>query len=493
MKTDFEVRRLLELSNKEKNKINTAHKAGMDVKTARKYLRSKKLPSEMKKPHDWRTREDPFKDILDEVNIFLESAKGIEGKFLFEYFQNKYPGKFSDGQLRTFQRRLKTWKATEGPEKEIFFSQVHHPGELAASDFTDLTKLGITIDGELFEHKFYHFVLTYSNWETGMICFSESWESFSQGLQNALWQLGCVPEKHKTDCLSAAVNNLNEKKDFTEKYKSLLGHYKLAGVKTNPASPHENGDVEQRHFRFVNSLQQRLILRGSNNFNSREEYSVFISKMLDELNVNREQKFQEELSNMKLLPFRRLESCTIKKVRVSKFSTINVRSNVYSVFSQLQKEWVNVKIYPETLEVWYGSKNLLTLPRLYGKKKHKINYRHVISSLRRKPGAFANYVYRDDLFPSMRFRIAYDELIKNNPGKADKEYLNILYLAATESEEQVDNILNNLIGSAEEISYEKVNQIFHDKQKINIHYQAHVEEPDLMEFDYLLEGEVVLS
>jgi len=155
MKTDLEVRRLLELSNKEKNKINTAHKAGMDVKTARRYLRSKKLPSELKKPHDWRTREDPFKDILDEVKVFLESAKGIEAKFLFEYFQNKYPGKFHDGQLRTFQRRLKTWKATEGPEKEIFFSQVHHPGELGASDFTDLTKLGITIAGELFEHKFY--------------------------------------------------------------------------------------------------------------------------------------------------------------------------------------------------------------------------------------------------------------------------------------------------------------------------------------------------
>jgi len=492
MKTDFEVRRLLELSNKEKNKINTAHKAGMDVKTARKYLRSKKLPSEMKKLHNWRTREDPFKDILDEVKVFLESAKGIEAKFLFEHFQNEYPGKFHDGQLRTFQRRLKTWKATEGPEKEIFFSQVHHPGELGASDFTDLTKLGITIAGELFEHKFYHFVLTYSNWETGTICFSESWESFSQGLQNALWQLGHVPEKHKTDCLSAAVNNLNEKKDFTKKYKSLLDHYRLTGVKTNPASPHENGDIEQRHFRFVNSLQQRLIFRGSNDFSSREEYAAFIRKMLDELNSNRELKFREELECMKLLPLRRLESCTIEKVRVSKFSTINVRSNVYSVPSQLQKEWVNIKIYPETLDVWYGSKNLLTLPRLYGKKKHKINYRHVIYSLIRKPGAFANYLYKDDLFPSIRFRIAYDELIKNNPNKADKEYLGILYLAASESEEQVDNILNNLISSDEEISYEKVKRIFQDKQKINWSYQVHVEEPDLLDFDTLLEGEVVL-
>ena len=174
MKTDFEVRRLFKLSNMEKNKTDAAYKAGMDRKTARKYLNSGKLPSEQKKPNTWKTRKDPFEEIWDDAKFILGDNENIEAKFLFEHFQQKFPGKFPDGQLRTFQRRIKTWRATEGPPREIFFPQIHYPGDLCESDFTDLSNIGIMIQGKLFEHKFYHFVLTYSNWETGMIYFSES-------------------------------------------------------------------------------------------------------------------------------------------------------------------------------------------------------------------------------------------------------------------------------------------------------------------------------
>lgn len=190
MVTDQQVRRLLKLVHTEKNFGIAAMKSGMDEKTARKYCNLGKLPSEVKALHTWRTREDPFEDSWDEIKSMLEINPGLEAKTIFEDFQRRYPGRFADGQLRSLQRRIKIWRASEGRPKEVFFTQVHHPGELGQSDFTHMNKLDITIAGQPFDHLIYHFVLTYSNWEAGTICFSESFESLSQGLQNALWELG---------------------------------------------------------------------------------------------------------------------------------------------------------------------------------------------------------------------------------------------------------------------------------------------------------------
>jgi len=149
-----------------------------------------------------------------------------------------------------------------GPPKEIFFTQIHRPGELGQSDFTHMTKLGVTINGVPFDHMIYHFVLTYSNWETGTVCFSESFESLSQGVQNALWELGGVPKKHRTDCLTTAVNKADHPEEFTRRYQDLVDHYGIIPSKTNPNSPHENGDVEQRNYRFKKAVEQALFLRG---------------------------------------------------------------------------------------------------------------------------------------------------------------------------------------------------------------------------------------
>lgn len=209
MVTDRQVRRLMELLGKGKSLAASAAKADMDEKTARKYRELGKLPSGIKVGHSWRTREDLFAEVWEEVKEKLKINPGLEAKTLFEDLQRRYPGRFADGQLRTLQRRVKIWRALEGPAKEVFFPQVHKPGELCQSDFTHMKTLGVTIEGQPFDHLVYHFVLTYSNWETGTICFSESFESLSEGLQNALWELGGMPERHRTDRLSAAVQKPN--------------------------------------------------------------------------------------------------------------------------------------------------------------------------------------------------------------------------------------------------------------------------------------------
>jgi hypothetical protein len=476
----------MELLGKGKSLITAASKADMDEKTARKYRRLGKLPSDIKVEHTWRTREDPFSEVWKEVKEKLEINPGLEAKTLFEDLQRRYPGQFADGQLRTLQRRVKIWRALEGPPKEVFFPQKHHPGELCQSDFTHMGSLGVTIQGQPFDHLIYHFVLTYSNWETGTICFSESFESLSEGLQNALWELGGVPRMHRTDRLSAAVKNPANPREFTQRYKALLNHYNLQGQKTQPESPNENGDIEQRHYRFKKALDQSLMLRGSRDFSSREEYAAVLRKLFSQLNAGRRDRFKEEQEVLRRLPFKRLESCKKLKLRVGPSSTIRVNHNVYSVHSRLIRELIEVRIYMEHLEIWYAQQRIETIPRLRGGGKYHIEYRHIIDWLVRKPGAFENYRYRDALFPTHRFRMAYDWLKERRASKASKEYLNILHLAARQNESMVDYALKDLIDKEQPITIESVTFIIDSLDQIPFPAEVTIEKVDLGVYDALL-------
>jgi hypothetical protein len=476
----------MEMLGKGKNLAAAAAKADMDEKTARKYRNLGKLPSEIKVEHTWRTREDPFADVWAEVKEKLEINPGLEAKTLFQDLQRRYPGRFADGQLRTLQRRVKIWRALEGPPKEVFFPQVHKPGELCESDFTHMKALGVTIQGQPFDHLIYHFVLTYSNWETGTICFSESFESLSGGLQNALWELGGVPDRHRTDRLTAAVQTPDNPEEFTQRYRALLNHYGLQGHKTQPERPNENGDVEQRHYRLKKALEQSLMLRGSSNFVSRQDYAAFLSKLFAQLNAGRVDRFNEELKVLGRLPPMRLESFKRLRVRVGPSSTIRVNHNVYSVDSRLIREKIDVRLHVEHLEIWYAQQRIETIPRLRGEGKDRIQYRHIIDWLVRKPGAFENYRYRDALFPTHRFRMAYDWLKRSHPSRSAKEYLGILHLAAKESESAVDYALRTLIESEQPITIEAVEAILGSLERIPSPTQITIPEVDLGAYDALL-------
>jgi len=464
MTTDKQVRRLFTLMQSEKTLSVAAAKAGMDEKTARKYLRQGKLPSETQKEHTWRTRKDPFADVWAEVRAKLELNPGLEAKTLFEDLQRRYPGQFQDGQLRTLQRRVKRWRALEGPPKEVFFPQEHQPGRLCASDFTHMMSLGVTIRGQRFEHLIYHFVLTYSNWETGMVCFSESFESLSEGLQQALWELGGVPSAHRTDRLSAAVHKDLNPDIFTERYGGLLRHYGLQGQKTQAASPHENGDVEQRHYRFKRALEQSLLLRGSRDFDSRADYQAFLRKLFGQLNAGRQDRLQEELTVLQRLPARRLDTSKRLRVKVRGSSTIRVAKNVYSVDSRLIDETVEVRLFAEHLEIYYAQQKVLV----------------------RKPGAFEHYRYRQDLFPTHRFRLAYDQLKSRLNGRSSKEYLRILLTAARESEAAVDEALRHLVEHSQVISADRVHELVATGAELARPREVVIDKVELTAYDALL-------
>ena len=190
MVTDAQVRKLWKLLAAGRMLAMTARKTGMDEKTARKYREAQSLPSQTKTKRSWRTRTDPFAQVWPEVQQLLENEPRLRAFTLFDWLQDQYPGRFLDSQRRTFERRVRRWRGTSGPDREVIFPQRHDPGGLGASDFTSMNALGITIAGQPFPNMLYHFTLTYWNWESICVCFSESFESLSRGLQQAFWELG---------------------------------------------------------------------------------------------------------------------------------------------------------------------------------------------------------------------------------------------------------------------------------------------------------------
>ncbi len=487
MTHDRQVRRLMSLIKDGVPLSTAAAKAGMSEPTARKYRRAAKLPSELRKQHDWKTRPDPFIEVWSEIRMLLEQDAGLQAKTVLEELQRRHPDRFALGQLRTLQRRFRDWRALHGPDKEVFFPQAYSPGEQCQSDFTSMNALCVTIAGAPLKHLIYHFVLPFSNWEHATIAYSESFESLSEGLQESLWTLGAVPAVHRTDNLSAATHELirSRGRGFTARYLELLDHYGMKPSKNHPGNAHENGDVEQSHFRFRDAVDQRLRLQGNRNFATLVEYREFLRAIARERNASRKEKLEQELGHMRMLPARRLDAFREQDVTVARSSVVRILHNTYSVPSRLIGHRLKARIYADLIELYYRGQIVERLERIRGYDNHKIDYRHIVSSLVRKPGAFRRFVYREAMFPSVVFRKAYDALVDTSSKWADLEYLRILQLAAATLESRVEAALGKLLQEGKLPEYEIVRAMADPVEEIPWP-MIQVQPPDLTAYDQLI-------
>lgn len=418
-----------------------------------------KLPSETKGPRTWRTRPDPIdsEDWSDIVSR-LEDAPELESLTLFEDLMERKPGRYDPGQIRTFQRRVRIWRAQEGPDKEVFFAQLHRPGEAAQTDFTNANELGITIAGDPFPHMLCQFVLPYSNWQWSTVCQSESLSAIQRGVQAAVFRLGRVPLWHQTDNSTAATHDLpSGKRDFNEDYLALMRHLGMTPRTIPVGMKNQNGDVEAFQRSLKRRLRQHLLLRRSADFPSRDAYEIWTQGILEKANKTRTRRVSEELDVMRPISVTKMAEYREHEIRVTQWSTIRVQKNTYSVPARLIGELLTARVHDERIEVWFRDRMELSVERLPGKNGNDINYRHIIRSLVRKPGAFERYRYREALFPTLAFRRAYDRLQELKAGRTgDIEYLRILYLAATTMETEVAGVLEEMLESGEVLSAEAV-------------------------------------
>lgn len=465
-----------------------AAKAGMSLSTAKRYLRmrSGKRKNAEKSPRKWRTREDPFREVWPTLNEMLERDAGLEAKTLMDWLLAQYPGKFDAGQERTLRRRVHDWRVLQGPErKEVMFPQNILPGRQSQSDYTHCNKLEVKIAGVPFPHMLFHFMLPYSRWEFVWICFTESFETLTTGYGRAVRALGYVAPEHRTDNLAAAVP-IGERHVFQSRWTDFLQHFGSEPSANNPGRSNENGSVEKSHDLFKHAMDQRLRLRGSRDFGSVEEYERFLDNAVAERNRQRTDRLKEEIPLLKILPATDWYDPRQYSSTVSAWSTISVGGAVYSVPSRFIGQKLRVLADYVSVKVYYGRHLILHTARRESGSKC-INYHHVIFHLLRKPGAFRNYQFREELFPRLIFRQAYDALLIHSEERADKEYLLILNQAALGSEDSVANALTQLLATNLPPTMEMIRPLCESPKTIPT---VEVQEADLDGYDNLLSLEI---
>lgn len=490
MVTDEQVRLLRQKRMEGKTQEAAAASAGMSIRSARKWEHGG-LPSTEKAPRHWRTRTDPFEDVWDTevVPLLVQDEEGkLQAKTVFEVLQSRHPDRFPDGQLRTLQRRVRDWRALQGPGKEVYFPQEHPPGQEGAMDFTHATELGVTIQGVLFVHLLFSFRLVYSGWMWAQIAFGETYEALVSGLQGALQALGGAPLRGRTDNLSAATHELQRAggRHFNRRWRDALAHYGMEPVRIHPGRSHENGAVEKGHDILKTAIEQALIVRGTKDFESRQAYEALVADILSRLNAGADRALVIERDHLRALPSSALPAYSVYRPTARRWSTIRVGHRTYSVPSRLIGHQVEARLHADHLEVFYKGKLAETMQRLRGDKTVRIDYRHIIWSLVRKPGAFLQYRYREELFPSITFRRAYDAFTTSHGERAHIEYVRVLHLAASTMEATVEGALDALLSAGHPFDYAAVKALA--SPETGTTPEVHIGSPDLRKYDSLLEA-----
>lgn len=413
-----------------------AAKAGMSRATGYRIANDPRLPSQIKEPRG-RRRPDPLGQIFDsEVVPLLQSAPGLRPVAIYEEMLRRHP-ELQAGIRRTLERRIRAWRAMHGQDRDVIFRQVHAPGRLGLSDFTDMGTFGVTIAGQPLDHLLYHFRLPWSGFEhSHVILGGESFVALAEGLQNALWSAGGTPACHRTDSLSAAFRNLDtqSRTDLTTRYEALCAHYRMTPTRNNKGVAHENGAIESAHGHLKAAVRDALLMRGTSDFDSLSGYRAFIDEIVGRRNAARGKAIEAERSHLRALPARRTTDFEEVIVTVTSSGGFTLRKVFYTVPSRLIGHRLRVRLFDDRLEVFIGGTPLLTLPRgraqANGKHDQVVSYHHVIHALRKKPMALANLVYRDKLFPRPSFRRTYEALCAALPERqACKVIVELLALA----------------------------------------------------------------
>jgi len=505
---DLQVAKLRKEIAAGRSKSAAASAAGIPERTALRW-REGPLPSQTKTPRDWRTRTDPLvkyweKDVVpllvadreDErrkaEEPFGERPRQLHAKAVLKALQAKYPAdEISDGVERTLQRRMREWRALAGPEKEVVFPQEHPYGDAAAFDFTHCTELGVTINGELFEHLFFTYRLLCSRWTSATLAFGETFEAMTTGLQDGFWGSKGVPARLRHDGLSAATHELKRGggRGLNARFKDFLAYYgNPDSSRITAGRPQENGGAEKGNDLFKTALDQALRLRGSRDFRSQDEYLAFVDGVVAR-DLNRPSvmaALEAERAHLRPLPARRLPEYTEHEPTVRAWSTVRINGRLYSVPSRLIGHKVKARLYANKVELLFADKLVETFPRLRGEREVRIDYRHVVGSLIRKLGAFEHYRFREELFPSLAFRKTYDRLTVWRGERAEVEYVRILHLAATTMECQVQAALELLLEAGERFDYAAVKELV--QPRVPVIPTITIPTPDPASYDRIIEA-----
>ena len=468
-----------------------AAKAAISERSGRRIEKGERQP--IRKERHWRTREDPLDAIWEkELVPLLEKESQLTGLTLWEYLEDEHAGQFPYSVLRTLQRRVKHWKATQGPDKVVIFRQSVPAGQQGLSDFSHPATI-ITINGEVFTHLLYQFRLAFSGWRYVQIVLGgESYSALADGLQSALSLAGGSPVEHRTDSLSAAFNNHAEEQKLTQSYEALCAHYNIRATRNNLGVSHENGAIECAHGSFKHRLDQAMKLRGSSDFATIKDYQAFLDKISERLNKRCQSRFKEEQLALQALPGERFMDYSELSLKVTRSSTLEIKRVLYTVPSRMIGENVRIHVYHDRLAFFIGQTLTSTLPRVYlkaGQERGRcIDYRHIIHSLSAKPQAFRFLQFRDELLPTAIYRQLWQQCEQQfDAREACKWIVGVLRIAMDhDCEERLGSRLLAIIDNNKRLpTLKALQEGYLGKQPVPISPER---QHDLASYDHLLQG-----
>jgi len=480
--------------------VAAAAKVGISVRSGRTIEKNQHHTFNAKKMRAYKTRKSPIDAVWEsDLLPMLKKDPALQPKTLLIYLQRTYLNDdreplYTNSVERTLQRNVARWHALNGTPKDVIFPQNHIPGVQALSDFTHFKNVKITIKGKHFKHMFYHFRLVYSKWSyLKVIQSGESMQALSEGVQEALFALGGVPQEHRTDSLSAAFKNISKETqaDLTANYEQFCEYYNMTPTRNNKGVKHENGSVESSHGHLKNRISQELILRASNDFESSAEYEKWIHDIVKSSNKRNCKNLSKELQALQKLPRYKTDDYDIKSVKVSNLSIIIIRNVRYSVPSNLSGHTITLHIYQNKINAYLGNVLVFSFDRKYPDKAQKtityaINYKHVIHSLIQKPAAFRRCKYRDELFPNDNFRSIWNYLNKTEGIKiAPKLLLRLLKLAADyDCETELGYHVVDLIEKKHPLIIEKIENKFNSRSSKLLEVKC--KQHDLSSYDQII-------
>lgn len=278
-----------------------ASKADISVSSARRIENGRHQPNQAKR--QWRTRPDPLEAVWESVVVpILQQDEFITPVGVFDHLCESHSDDFPTTARRTLERRIKKWRQLHGGAKDVMFLQHHESGILGICDFTHV-KSPITIRREPCKHMLFNYRLAASGWQYCQVVYGgESFAAFSDSLQKAFRESGGVPKEVRTDSLSAAYRNHDNAEAFTERYKSLMSHYGFTATRNNTGVAHENGVIESSNRHIKAQIEQALRIRGSFDFNCRDDYEGFIQQLVGRRNKRINSAFIKEQRQLQPLP-----------------------------------------------------------------------------------------------------------------------------------------------------------------------------------------------
>ena len=448
----------MKLITEEKLTVETAAaKSGFSRKTGFRIKKGLQGGSKREKKPRGRRRPDPLEGVWDsQVLPVLRNSPGIRASAVFYELLRSNP-ELDKGVRRTLERRIRAWRAEFGPDKEVMFRQNREVGHLGISDFTRMKDVEVTIARRQFDHRLYHFRLPWSGFVyASVVEGGESFAALSQGLEEALGALGGAPAENRTDSLSAAFKNLakDQKEDMTRRYRELCAHYGMEATRNNRGVAHENGAIEGAHGHLKREIADALLLRGSRDFVDIEEYRDFIAEVVSNINARRVERIEAERKKLRPLPAGSMPWYERHSVVVTSSGGFVLKGVFYTVPSRLIGHRLCARLHDSGIELYMGGRHQLTLPRRRkdgARTVYCVSYHHVIHSLKKKPGALMNLVYRDELFPREEYRQCF-ELALCRLGRRDacRMAVKLLALAHEQScEDQLAVAIRDTVNSGE--------------------------------------------